>query len=291
MTDEVYGFIGLGNMGQPMARNARIAGLAMIVHDIAGTADRAPDGAEIAQSNAEIARRAGVIALSLPTVDANRAVVIEIAEAGHAGSVVVDTCTIGSEAAAENAAILKAVGISYVDSPVSGLKFRAEEGTLASMAAGSTEAIERARPLIEGYSRVLYHVGPDAGQGQRMKVVNNALCISAYITTSEALAYGENGGLDIDTMLEVVNASSGQNFATLQIFPKYVATGEYDGSGAEAHIVKKDIGLFVAGSEGEGTPNAAIKRAYEVVAEFAAEDPLQDQMRIYPFVRDGNGKA
>jgi 3-hydroxyisobutyrate dehydrogenase len=289
MAQEIYGFIGLGNMGRPMARNARAKGLAMIVHDIAGTADRAPDGAEIAQSNGEVARRAGVIALSLPTVEANRAVVKEIAEAGNAGSVVVDTCTIGPQAAAENAAILAAAGIAYVDSPVSGLKFRAEEGTLASMAAGPKDAVERARPLIEGYSRTLYHVGPDAGQGQRMKVVNNALCISAYVTTSEALAYGENGGLDIDTMLEVVNASSGMNFATSVIFPKYVATGDYDGSGAEAHIVKKDIGLFVAGSEGEGTPNRAIKRAFEVIAEFAAADPLQDQMRIYPFVRDGKG--
>jgi 3-hydroxyisobutyrate dehydrogenase-like beta-hydroxyacid dehydrogenase len=288
MTDDIFGFIGLGNMGQPMARNAKAKGLAMIVHDLAGTADRAPEGAEIAQSNGEIARRAGVIALSLPTVDANRAVVLEIAKAGHAGSVVVDTCTIGPEAAVENAAILKAAGIDYVDSPVSGLKFRAEDGSLASMAAGSTEAVERARPLIEGYSRVLYHVGPDAGQGQRMKVVNNALCISAYVTTSEALAYGENGGLDINTMLEVVNASSGQNFATLQIFPKYVATGQYDDSGAQAHIVKKDIGLFVSGSKGEGTPNAAIMKAYEVIAEFAESDPLQDQMRIYPFVRDSN---
>ena len=274
-----------------MARNARAKGLAMIVHDIAGTADRAPDGAEIAQSNDEIARRAGVIALSLPTVEANRSVVLQLAKAGHAGSVVVDTCTIGPGAAAENAEILKAVGIDYVDSPVSGLKFRAEDGTLASMAAGPADAVERARPLIEGYSRVLFHVGPNPGQGQRMKVLNNALCISAYVTTSEALAYGEAGGLDIDTMLEVVNASSGQNFATLQIFPKYVATGKFDESGAEAHIVKKDIGLFVTGSEVDGTPNPVITKACETIAAFADADPLQDQMRIYPFVRDGKGSG
>ncbi len=286
MADTLFGFIGLGNMGRPMARNARATGIAMIVHDIAGTADRAPEGAEIAQSNDEVARRADVMALSLPTVAANRAVVAEIAAAGRAGSIVVDTCTIGPEAAAENAAVLEAAGIDYLDSPVSGLKFRAEEGTLASMTAGAAPAVERARPLIEGYSRVLYHVGTDAGQGQRMKVVNNALCISSYVTTSEALAYGENGGLDIATMLEVINASSGQNFATAQIFPKYVATGAYDGSGAEAHIVKKDIGLFVTGSGAEGTPNEVIREAYEVIAAFADSDPNQDQMRIYPFVRD-----
>ena len=287
MSDEIYGFIGLGNMGQPMARNVQEKGHTMIVHDIAGTVERAPEGAEVAGSNSEIAKRAGVIALSLPTVEANRQVVNKIAEVGQTGSVVVDTCTIGSEAAAGNARILEAAGIEYVDSPVSGLKFRAEEGTLASMTAGAKEPVERARPLIEGYSRVLYHVGTDAGQGQRMKVVNNALCISAYITTSEALAYGERGGLDIDTMLEVLNASSGQNFATAQIFPKYVATGNYDASGADAHILEKDLGLFVDGANAEGTPNAAIARTYEIVAAFAAADPRQDQMRIYPFVRDG----
>ncbi|MBM84947.1 MAG: NADPH nitroreductase [Rhodospirillaceae bacterium] len=288
MVSIVYGFVGLGNMGQPMARNAVEKGLPMVVHDIAGTADRAPKGAEVAESNVEVALRADVTALSLPTVEVNRAVILEFAGSGKSGSVVVDTCTIGPEAAAENARILGEAGIEYVDSPVSGLKFRAEEGALASMAAGSDKALMRARPLIEGYSRVVYHVGSEAGQGQRMKVVNNALCISSYVTTSEALAYGENGGLDIDTMLEVVNASSGQNFATLQIFPKYVAAGKYDSSGAEAHIVKKDIGLFVKGSNEEDTPNDAIARAYQVITEFAEADPQQDQMRIYSFVKDRN---
>ena len=259
----------------------------MIVHDIAGTAERTPQGAEVAGSNRDIAQRAGIIALSLPTVEVNRQVVNEIAETGRAGSVVVDTCTIGARAAAGNARILEAAGIDYLDSPVSGLKFRAEEGTLASMTAGAKAAVERARPLIEGYSRVLFHVGTDAGQGQRMKVVNNALCISAYVTTSEALAYGESGGLAIDTMLEVLNASSGQNFSTSEIFPKYIATGDYDASGADAHILEKDLGLFVDGANAEGSASAVIAKAYEIVAAFAEADPQQDQMRIYPFVRNG----
>lgn len=85
-----------------------------------------------------------MIALSLPTVDANRAVIEEIVEAGQAGSVIVDTCTIGPEAAAKNARVLEAVGIAYVESPVSGMKSGAEAATLASMASGSDNAIERA---------------------------------------------------------------------------------------------------------------------------------------------------
>ena len=101
------GFIGLGAMGKPMASNAfrHLAnrGEDLIVHDIAGTSDRAPQGAIIAQSNVEVVRRAKVIALSLPSVAVNRAVIEEIAASGHQGKIIVDTCTIGPEAAAENA--------------------------------------------------------------------------------------------------------------------------------------------------------------------------------------------
>ena len=105
MSEDLFGFIGLGNMGAPMARNASDRGCKLIVHDIAGTADRASDGCIIAQSNDEIARRAKVIGLSLPTIETNRQVVREIAKAGVAGTVVVDTCTIGIDAAKLNAQI------------------------------------------------------------------------------------------------------------------------------------------------------------------------------------------
>src|SRR6056297_4151273 len=101
MTNEQLGFIGLGNMGQPMARHVKEAGHELIVHDLAGTADRAPADAGIAQSNSEVARRCSVVALSLPTVEANRAVVREMAESAKSGSIIIDTCTIGPEAAAE----------------------------------------------------------------------------------------------------------------------------------------------------------------------------------------------
>jgi hypothetical protein len=110
MADTLIGFIGLGNMGAGMARNIAAKGHAMIVHDVAGTTDRAPQGATIAQSNGEVARRASLLVLSLPTVAANRAVVLEIAEVGNSDSVVVDTCTIGRQAAAENARILGGSG-------------------------------------------------------------------------------------------------------------------------------------------------------------------------------------
>ena len=286
MSDEQFGFIGLGNMGQPMARNIHQAGHQLLVHDLAGTADRAPEGTNTAQSNSEVARRCSVVALSLPSLEANQAVIAEIVEVGNRGSIVIDTCTIGPPAAAENAKKLAAVGIQYADAPVSGLKSRAEEGSLASMVAGDSDAIARARPLIEGYSRAIFVVGPEAGQGQRMKVVNNAIYLSSLVTVSEALSFGENGGLDLEKMLEVINASSGQSLTTGQVFPTYMLTDPTGFSGADAHILRKDLSLFVDGAKQEGTPGAAITTAYETTVAFSEEDPKQDKAEIYKFIRD-----
>ncbi|MFT5445605.1 MAG: 3-hydroxyisobutyrate dehydrogenase [Gammaproteobacteria bacterium] len=286
MTEKMFGFIGLGNMGVGMARNIAAKGHAMIVHDLAGTADRAPQGATIAQSNGEVARRADVLALSLPTVAANRAVVLEIAQVGNKGSVVVDTGTIGQPAAEENAHILAAAGIGYIDCPVSGMKVKAESGTLASMAACSAENLQKARALIEGYSAVIYHVGTEPGQGQVMKVVNNALYISALVTTSEAMSYGEDRGLDMSTMLDVINASSGRNLVTSLIFADSLAKGAFDNAGAQAHIIKKDLSLFVDAAASQGTQSKTIAKAFETIAAFSDADPTVDMAGIYPFVRD-----
>jgi 3-hydroxyisobutyrate dehydrogenase len=268
-----------------MAQNIVSKNIPLIVYDLAGTKERSPDKAIIAESNRDVAQKAKVIALSLPNIESNESVIREIADVATSGTVIVDTCTIGPQAAAENKKILDSAGILYLDSPVSGLKFRAEEGALVSMVAGDAEALILARPLIEGYSRVIYHVGSEAGQGQRMKVLNNAICISSYVTTSEALAYGEAGGLEISSMLEVINESSGQNFATQHLFPKYVATKNFDQSGAEAHIVEKDLGLFINSSTSDQTPNRLLAAAHEIIAEFSSNNPTQDQMMIYPYIR------
>lgn len=289
--EHIQGFIGLGAMGKPMAANA-CAHLAshgdqLIVHDIAGTRDRAPENAIVAQSNNEVVRRAKVIALSLPSVAVNRAVIEEIAASGHSDKIIVDTCTIGPEAAAENAAILARAGIEYVDAPISGMVIRAEEGSLTSMVAGSADAIARARPLIDGYTRDLFVVGDRAGHGQRMKLVNNALYISNIITVSEALAYGEHDGLELETMLEVLNVSSGQSFVTGTVFPRFMVDPHSASSGVEAHIIDKDLSLFVDAAKRDGTPNETIAQAYQLMQRFARSDPHGEMARMYRFIRDG----
>ncbi len=284
MKDKLFGFIGLGNMGQPMAQHIVRKGYRLLVHDISETREKAPENTLVAASNAEVVERAQVVALSLPTVEVNQLVVQEIASLQADACVIVDTCTIGPAAAAKNAELLAKADLGYVDSPVSGLRFRAVEGILTSMVSGNENQIDQARPLIECYSANVFVVGEKAGQGQQMKMINNALCISSYVTTSEALAYGESGGLQLSTMLAVINASSGQSFATSQTFPKFVASGKFN-SGCEAHIIEKDLRLFVEDALREGTNNTVIAKALERVTDFVAEDRTQDQFRIYPFIK------
>ena len=112
MTEDLFGFIGLGNMGRPMAQNIISRNIPLIVYDLAGTKERSPDKSIIAVSNQDLAKKAKVIALSLPNLESNKSVIREIADVAKKGTVIVDTCTIGPQAAAENKEVLETAGIS-----------------------------------------------------------------------------------------------------------------------------------------------------------------------------------
>jgi 3-hydroxyisobutyrate dehydrogenase-like beta-hydroxyacid dehydrogenase len=284
MTRPSIGFIGIGNMGRPMAGHIAAKGYPLTVFDIEGLAGKAPPGAKLAASAAEAARAADFVFLSLPTLAADRAVVAELAGSG-ARSTVVDTSTVGAEAARQNRARLAAAGIAYVDAPVSGAVFRAREGTLTSMYAGDAATLERLRPVLGCYSARVFHVGPEAGHGQTMKVANNGLCLANLVMTSEAVAYAVGQGLDMATVLDVINTSSGQNFMSEHYFTKFVLTGER-ASGSTAAIVRKDMSLFVDGARAAGAEREVAEAAMRVIEGFAATGGAQDQSLIYEFVRD-----
>jgi len=286
MSQERIGFIGLGNMGRPMAGHVAAAGHNLVCYDIAGTESRAPKGAACASSVAEVATEASVILLSLPSIEADRRVVLEIANSGASpGTVVADTSTIGPATARASHKVLAERGVEYVDAPVSGLVFRAQEGTLTVMYSGLASTLERIRPAIKPFSANIFHVGTMPGQGQLMKLVNNAIVISNFVITSEAMAYAVSGGIDMHTALEIINVSSGQNFVSTHIFPRYMEKGCYE-SGSTSSIIKKDLSLFSESAAADGASHDVIRAALEVVEAFAAADPDADQTRIYPFVRD-----
>ena len=250
------GFVGLGQMGGPMSRRLLAAGHALVVHDARAAAidALAGDGVEAAGSPAEVAERAQIVLVSLPTPEVVRTVALGPDGLVHGGAIrtYVDLSTTGQAVAAEVAAALAERGIATLDAPVSGGVRGATQGTLAVMVAGPAPELERVRPLLEVFGRV-FHVGARAGLGQLMKLANNFLSATAIAATAEAVVLGVKGGLDPATMLEVINASTGRNTASEDKFPRQILTGRY-AAGFTAGLLTKDLGLCAAAAEALGVP-------------------------------------
>ncbi len=286
MGTPAVGFIGLGNIGQPIARRIVEAGFTLTVYDLADLSRRAPSAARCVKSATEAAA-VDILFLCLPSVQASASVVAEVLAAASLPKTLVEVSTIGPAAARTAAAKLTAHGVMYVDAPVSGGVARAREGKLTTMVAGSEVAIEQALPALEAYCHRIYRVGGEPGQGQAMKLVNNYASIACMISTSEAIAYGTTQGLTMKTILDVINRSSGQSFVSRTLFPSHIANGAFD-SGATPGIVGKDLALFVDAARAAGSMSEIGERTHEIFRRFAASaSPHDDWLRIYEFIRDG----
>ena len=292
LVEEVsFGFIGLGNMGAPMAANLARAGRRLLVYDIAGTSERAPPGAALADDSRAVARGADAIFLSLPDGDAVRGVADEIAGVPEARvRRVIDTSTVGIAAAREIHARLARAGIEYLDAPVSGGVTGARNGTVAVMFAGSDAAFTTYRPVLDDIAAHIVHVGREAGLGQAMKLLNNFLSAVAMTATSEAIALGERLGLDMATMIEVLNASSGRNSATADKFPNRILPGTYD-TGFTSRLLEKDLRLYLEARGAAGGEAVLAPAIHEVWQGLEAYEPNADITRVYPFVKAGRWRG
>ena len=215
------GFIGLGNMGFPMARRLVEAGHRVVAFDTR----REPIerlvalGAEAAGSIREVADRVETIMASLPTPD-----IVLAVSCGKGGLIegnrvrrFVDLSTTGSVMAARIFATLSEREIVQIDSPV-GWRRRRREGTLAVMASGPRAEVAAVEDALAVFGRVFF-IGERPGAGQTMKLCNNFLSATAMAATSEAMVLGVKAGLDPAIMLDVINAGSGRNTATEDKFP------------------------------------------------------------------------
>src|SRR5262245_6766462 len=248
------GFIGLGNMGSALAANVANAGLDLVVHDAAGPA-RAPTNAKYVESTADVASTADVVVFSLPDGSISEAVAREIAAApGRRTTHVVDTSTVGVDAAPRIEAVLGDQGVAYVDAPVSGGPAGARARTLAVMYAAAAEACAYVEPVLAALSDRCFRVGERPGMAQAVKLANNFLSATALAATSEAIAFGLSVGLDMTRMLEVLNAASGSNTATSDKFPNHVVTGRY-ASGFANTLMDKDVQLYLRAVESRGGPS------------------------------------
>lgn len=286
----VVGVVGLGNMGSALAENLVGAGFNVVGFDAAG-ADRAPTRVQFADSVGEVARSAAVIVCSLPDGAVSESVARGIVAAeGRATTHVVDTSTVGPRAAVAIASLLDEAGVSYVDAPVSGGVGGARKRTLAVMYAASDDACAVVEPVLAGLSDRRHRVGDRPGPAQALKLANNFLSATALAATSEAVAFGLAAGLDLATMLEVLNASSGHNTATDDKFPNHVLTGRY-ASGFSNSLMAKDVRLYLGEAEDAGGPTTLSALVAGLWQRFAADEPGVDFTRVYPWSTGGEGSS
>jgi 3-hydroxyisobutyrate dehydrogenase-like beta-hydroxyacid dehydrogenase len=240
------GFVGLGNMGLPMARRLRDAGHDLVVADVddEACAHAEADGATVVGSAAAVADRVETVLTSLPTPEVVREVVLGpsgLAQ-GKQMRTWVELSTTGAGTVREISDALCAQDVSTVDSPVSGGIHGAAAGTLAVMASGDRATYDSVRSVLEVFGNVFY-VGASPGQGQTMKLVNNYLSATALAATSEAVVFGLKEGLDAQVMIDVLNAGSGRNSATADKFPRSVLTRKF-AQGFSTGLMYKDLHLL-----------------------------------------------
>ncbi|MCZ4270650.1 3-hydroxyisobutyrate dehydrogenase [Rhodobacteraceae bacterium G21628-S1] len=258
------GFIGLGNMGGPMAANLAKAG-----HDVTGfdMADVAIEGVAMAESAAEAATGADVVITMLPNGDILRHVASEIIPAMAAGAAFVDCSTVDVDSARAVADQAAAAGLLAVDAPVSGGIGGAAGGTLTFMAGGSAEAFAKAAPLFDIMGQKAVHCG-DAGAGQAAKICNNMILGVTMIATCEAFALADKLGLDRQKMFDVVSTSSGYSWSMNAycpapgVGPQSPADNGYQ-PGFAADLMLKDLRLSqqAAGSADADTPMGQLAEA------------------------------
>jgi 3-hydroxyisobutyrate dehydrogenase-like beta-hydroxyacid dehydrogenase len=250
------GFIGLGTMGGVMASRLIDAGHSLVVYDTNPAAVQllAAKGAVAAGSPAAVASAAEIVFASLPTPDIVRAVATgaDGVIAGTRVRILVDLSTTGPRVSGEVAAMLASANIVLVDAPVSGGRGGAIKGTLAVMAAAPREAFDAVAAYLAVFGKVI-HVGDKAGLAQTMKLVNNLMSVAALAITSEGMVMGVKAGLDPQVMLDVLNASSGRNSATLDKFPRAVIPRTFD-FGFTTGLSMKDLRLCLQEADALGVP-------------------------------------
>jgi 3-hydroxyisobutyrate dehydrogenase-like beta-hydroxyacid dehydrogenase len=257
MPDLELGFVGLGRMGGPMLAHLTEAGHSVHVYDPVeqAMAIAVQRGGKPATSAAAVATAADVVMLSLPTPDIVQKVVLGEGGIVHGkrARIVVDLSTTGPRVAGAIAAALAEQGhITFVDSPVSGGVSGAEKATLAVMVSCPKGTYAVVEPLLKNFGK-LFYVGEKPGLGQTLKLVNNLLSAAALAVSSEGMVMGVKAGLDPQTMIDVINVSSGRNSAIQDKFPRAILPRSFD-YGFATGLLYKDVRLCVDEAEALGVP-------------------------------------
>ncbi len=245
MNKDRIGFIGLGNMGGRMTRRIVDAGIAVLGYDTVAARVQAA-GAQTAASVREVVGYADLVLLSLPDSKVVEAVV-EGADGvlAHcrAGQTVIDLSTAAASSTIRLHALFKARGVDYIDAGISGGAAAAEKGTLTLMVGGDAAAVESVQWIFKPIAAKVMNMG-GSGAGHTTKLLNNFLNAVSLASTAEVMVAGKKAGLDLHRLLDVLNSSTGVNFATQSRFPKIV-DGDYLEGGLTSKLMTKDIVLYI----------------------------------------------
>ncbi len=278
------GFIGLGAMGAPMARNLARAGLLETVWN--RTPDKAEQlaaelGIDAAETPADLARRCDVIQLCV-SADGDVLEVIDALLPGlRPGTVVIDHSTVGSETARSAAAKVRAAGGDFLDAPVSGGVEGARAGTLAIMVGGDPATLERVRPVLAAVGGRIAHMG-EIGMGQATKAVNQVLCAGINQAVCEALTFGRALGLDLERVIDVVSQGAAGNWFLEKRGPTMIR-GVFQ-PGFKLALHHKDLTICRAMARRAGVPVALVERTladYErLMAEGHGDEDISALLRL-----------
>lgn len=278
-------FIGLGNMGGPMAINLVKAGHAVTAFDLsaAALAQVKAEGAAVAATAADAVTGAEFVISMLPA--GKHVLGLYLGEQGVAGNIskdalVIDCSTIDADSARKVGAGLSAQGIAFIDAPVSGGVGGAKAGTLTFIVGGEAAHFERSKAVLGNMGKNLFHAG-DVGAGQVAKICNNMLLSILMVGTSEALQMGVDNGLDPKVLSDIMLKSSGRNW-TLELYnpcpdvmPTVPSSNGYQG-GFMVDLMAKDLGLALeaAMQSNSSTPMGALARSLYVAHQRAGNGKL-----------------
>jgi 3-hydroxyisobutyrate dehydrogenase len=286
-------FLGLGNMGGPMAANLVTAGHTVRGFDlVAELRDAAATkGAQVFDSGPEAVAEADVVITSLPNGDIVKRCYAEVLPATKAGALFIDTSTISVDDARDIHAQAIAAGFDQLDAPVSGGIKGATAGTLAFMVGGSDAAVERAKPILDPMAGKVIHCGA-SGAGQAAKLCNNMVLAVQQIAVGEAFVLAEKLGLPAQSLFDVITGATGNCWAvhTNCPVPGPVPTSPANNDfkpGFATALMNKDLGLAMAAVDSTGSSAPLGTHAAEIYAKFNEDHAAKDFSAIIEQIRAG----
>jgi len=282
------GFIGLGNMGYPMAKRLCEAGFKLVVADLnQDTVNRfCSENSGLAATNlADLGRQSRVVITMLPDGKAVRNVLMAadgVVSGLQNGSVLLDMSSCSPVDTLVLAQQLKDLGFPLIDAPVSGGVVKAVSGGLAIMAGGDADTISALRPLLDPLGKVFLTGG--SGSGHAMKAINNFLSATTMAITSEAVIAGEKFGLDPKTMVDTINASTGRSNSSEHKFPTFVLPRTFN-SGFYLGLMAKDLRFAKALVDSVHTPNIFVDAISKLYDDAEAKlGPMADNIDIHRYL-------